>query len=156
MLHGLHEALEQLHQLPLTKIHSTGDVPIFSFGELDAASGTQGELTQTGGYELHLKCPWRFVHNNSIVFGSGDYFDASMESNELETVANECATSLNKIILHNAADWFSGATRSDRIVHKTLVSKLGDVKIQFNSGSMLEIFSDSTQEPKLALIYSPG
>lgn len=52
--------------------------------------------------------------------------------------------------------WFSGATQSDRIVHKTLVGKLGDVKIQFNSGSMLEIFSDSTQKPKLALIYSPG
>jgi hypothetical protein len=52
--------------------------------------------------------------------------------------------------------WFSDTTRNDRTVHKTLVDKLGDVKIQFNSGSILEIFSDSTQEPKLALIYSPG
>ena len=52
--------------------------------------------------------------------------------------------------------WFSGTTQNDRTVHETLVDKLGDVKIKFNSGSILEIFSDSTQEPKLALVYIPG
>ena len=33
--------------------------------------------------------------------------------------------------------WFSGTTQNDRTVHETLVDKLGDVKIQFNSGTKI-------------------
>ena len=146
---GLIKALGQLHGLPLTSISSAGSMPMFIFGELRISPSPRGETRETGDFHLHLQCPWRFVHNASILFGSGDYFCESDHSDESEEIP------FDKIIEDGTARWFGTTSKSAQIVHTTFVDDLGGFRIQFNSGSTLEAFPDSFHEKENWRIFIP-
>ena len=146
---GLIKALGQLHGLPLTSISSAGTMPMLFFGQLKVGPSPRGGTRETGDYHLHLQCPWRFVHNDSILFGSGDYFCESDDSDESEEIP------FDKIIEDGTTHWFDTTSKNDQIVHTTFVDDLGGFRIQFNSGSILETFPDSFHEKENWRIFIP-
>ena len=149
MFEELPKALEQIHGLSLTSVSSAGSMPMFIFGELRISPSPRGETRETGDFHLHLQCPWRFVHKNSILFGSGDYFFKSNDSDESEEIP------FDKIIEEGTIHWFRTTSKYDQIVQSTLLDKLGGFKLQFNSGSILETFPDSFHEKENWRIFIP-
>jgi hypothetical protein len=70
-------ALAVLIGLRMCIAKNTGDLRAFHFGRVQRTGATL-----SGEYALHLSCPWRIESTDTILTGSGDYYERADDNKD--------------------------------------------------------------------------
>jgi hypothetical protein len=133
--------LEILVGQPLVGSHGAGDMESFHFGEAVVPwRDRSGAERLESRYSLHVQCSWRIVHQSTLLVGYSDYFEARTDlapPAEPEASGNTLRDQLLEAFYRERSD-------RGRVVTGQSASEVGDLRLTFDDGHVLEIFPDAS------------
>ncbi len=125
---------------PLARAGRDADVAWFAFGALrPVAGGDEGRVQ--GEWMLHVACPWRLLHADRILVGSGDLFTPADAEEDPETFAwDEPGASWLDVRLGELFD--PRATPPN--IEAVGADDAGGVRFGLTGGILLELFPNAS------------
>jgi hypothetical protein len=123
-----HEAetlLAAIVGLPVWGVARASDMAMLSIGGRVSAPGPRG-LTEKGEYALHVQCPWRATHAESIIVGAADWWR--------DELAPSAETALTR--------WQDLA--SEGVIERVSLGKAGSISLELTARLRFEVFPNKT------------
>lgn len=127
--------------MQLSVLHHAGSMRIFHFGEISEANeGVSGQ------YAMHVQCPWRLLQGDTIITGSGDWYEPVDENIDLDSweparggsvqekklrVLLACPEEVSRTIINRTGKYF---------VKQMLADEVGGCKVVFSENISLILF----------------
>jgi len=136
----LHKALSCLLGLPLRAVGRVVGLVWLSFGASHEQQMHNGRTRVVGDWALHLSCPWRFVHCDTIVLASGDLYCAPEGDDPCDLNAGQESRFDRLAVALN-----DGCTARTRIASSLRVDRVGGFSLSFQDGCAFDVFPDETR-----------
>lgn len=131
-------ALRVLVGAPVIGSRRAADLEAFRFGRLMEATSPTGEHLEAE-YGLHVQCPWRIVIENRIHVGHSDLAMPPSGTTSLDFDYKEAEFTRRDELINQ---YFASRAGDPRLVVACRNRLYLDVSIEFDDGSVLELFPD--------------
>ena len=132
--------LDQLVELPLSRIGCALDLLWMQFGPLREEKSLRGTSRMVGDFALHVNVPWRFCRNSKILIGNRDmYFYGGGESYDFDRGGASR--------FHLFADRFNAELELHPLSITSISSDdAGSLSIQLTNGHTFEAFPNVSHD----------
>jgi L-threonylcarbamoyladenylate synthase len=134
--------LDRLIGMPLNSSNRAVDMEMFDFGKVQPQEDRRGREYLGGDTALHVQAFWRIVHGDRIVVGYRDLWDPPSGGSREGFDPSEGHRSHRDELLEA---WFADRS-TPRIVVAAMAQPSGDLRIDLDDGSALEILPMSVAD----------
>lgn len=136
---------------PLVGAARAADMLILQLGKLRQRQTPPGRNVETGEWALHIQCPWRIGNSQGIYTGRSDYWQPQ-EAAETRAELENWNPELSNIWDERMSAWIAKRQTSPVKVRSVSSDCFAGMRLHFDDGFTLEVFSDSSSDEDWRLI----
>ncbi|MGV8864838.1 MAG: hypothetical protein ACOH2T_27240 [Pseudomonas sp.] len=131
------------------------DMLTLQLGELRQRQTPLGRTVETGEWALHIQCAWRIGNAQGIYTGRSDYWQPP-EAVESDAVIESWNPELGNLRDSRMSAWIAQRQTSPAKVQSVSSDCFAGIRLHFDDGYTLEVFSDSSSDEDWRLIAWDG